>query len=105
MQVATLLAKKRERSSPRSRGQQPVTVGKSQSSVGQVRRILSTTQEFSIRKVPIQRRVQEAGETYDQYRTALLKIAAGCEFEEKITRRNTRLMFGIRDNTVRERLL
>ena len=45
--------------------------------------------------------------TYDQYRTALLNIAAGCEFEkmtpDEILR--DRLVFGIRDNTVQERLL
>ena len=38
------------------------------------------------KNVPFERylfncRVQEAGETYDQYRTALRKIAAGCEFD------------------------
>ena len=53
------------------------------------------------------RRVQEAGETYDQYRTALRKLAESCDFEtikaEEILR--DRLVFGIRDNKVRERLL
>ena len=53
------------------------------------------------------RRVQEPGETYDQYRTALLKIAEGCEFQtitpDEILR--DRLVFGIRDNKARERLL
>ena len=27
------------------------------------------------------RRVQEPGKTYDQYRTALLKLAEGCDFQ------------------------
>ena len=53
------------------------------------------------------RRVQEPGETYDQYRTALRKLADSCNFEEitpeEILR--DRLIFGIRDNKVRERLL
>ena len=53
------------------------------------------------------RRVQEPGETYDQYRTALRKIAGGCEFAtitpDEILR--DRLVFGIRDSKVRERLL
>lgn len=64
------------------------------------------------RNIPFERyrfnpRVQEPGETYDQYRTALRKIAEGCDFDtitpEEILR--DRLLFGIRDNKVRERLL
>lgn len=50
---------------------------------------------------------QEAGETYDQYKTALRKLAEGCEFAsitpEEILR--DRLVFGIREAKVRERLL
>ena len=53
------------------------------------------------------RRVQEAGETYDQYRTALRKLAEGCDFgtitPDEILR--DRLVFGIRDAKTRERLL
>ena len=53
------------------------------------------------------RRKQEPGETYDQYRTALRKIAECCDFNtitpEEILRDH--LLFGIRDNKVRERLL
>ena len=53
------------------------------------------------------RRVQEPGETYDQYRTSLRKLADGCEFAtitpDEILR--DRLVFGIRDAKVRERLL
>ena len=53
------------------------------------------------------RRVQEPGETYDQYRTALRKLAEGCDFHtitpDEILR--DRLVFGIRDSKARERLL
>ena len=53
------------------------------------------------------RRVQEPGETYDQYRTALLKLAEGCDFQtitpKEIVR--DRLVFGIKDSKTRERLL
>ena len=53
------------------------------------------------------RRVQESGESYEYYRTALRKLSEGCEFEsitpEEILR--DKLVFGIRDNKVRERLL
>ena len=53
------------------------------------------------------RRVQESGESYEQYRTALRKLSVGCDFQsitpEEILR--DRLVFGIRDNKVRERLL
>ena len=52
-------------------------------------------------------RSQQAGETYDQYKTALRKLAEGCEFHtitpEEILR--DRLVFGIGDVKVRERLL
>ena len=54
------------------------------------------------------RRVQEAGETYDQYRTALRKLAESCDSVETITAEEIlrdRLVFGIRGNKVRERLL
>ena len=53
------------------------------------------------------RHVQELDETYDQYRMALRKIAGRCEFAtitpDEILR--DRLVFGIWDNKVRERLL
>ena len=52
------------------------------------------------------KQMQEAGETYDQYRMMLRKLSEGCEFEttpEEILR--DRLVFGIRDNKVWERLL
>ena len=53
------------------------------------------------------RRMQEPGESYDQYRTALLKLAEGCNFQtitpDEILR--DRLVFGIKDNRARERLL
>lgn len=51
--------------------------------------------------------MQETGESYDLYRAALIKLAQGCEFQtitpDEILR--GRLMFGIRDHKVRERLL
>ena len=50
---------------------------------------------------------QEVGETYDQYKTALRKIAENCDFRtitpEEILR--DRLVFGIQDSKTRERLL
>ena len=53
------------------------------------------------------RRQQEAGETYEQYCTALRKLSQICEFhtitQEELLR--DRLVFGIRDDKVRERLL
>ena len=64
------------------------------------------------KNVPFERyrfnkRAQEAGESYDQYKTALRKLAEGCEFESitpgEILR--DRLIFRIRDAKVRERLL
>jgi len=53
------------------------------------------------------KRAQEAGESYDQYKTALRKLAKGCEFDT-ITLKDIlrdRLVFAIRDAKVRERLL
>jgi len=53
------------------------------------------------------RRTQEAGESYDQYKTELRKLAEGCDFDtitpDEMLR--DRLIFGIRDSKVRERLL
>ena len=52
-------------------------------------------------------RAQEPGETYDQYHSALRKLAEGCDFQ-RITPEEIfqdRLVFGIKDNKVRERLL
>ena len=53
------------------------------------------------------RRSQEPGETYDQYRTALRKLAEGCEFEAITPDEILRdiMVFGVRDDKVRERLL
>ena len=49
-------------------------------------------------------RTQKPGETYDQYRTALRKLAEGCDFQtitpEEILR--DRLVFGFKDDKVRE---
>lgn len=52
------------------------------------------------------RRVQEPGESYDHYRTALLKLAEGCNFQsimDEILR--DRLIFGINDSHACEKLL
>ena len=55
----------------------------------------------------LNRRTQEAGESYDQYKTVLRKLAASCDFDtitpDEMLR--DRLVFGIRDSKVRERLL
>ena len=64
------------------------------------------------KNVPFERykfnkRVQEAGEQYEQYKTALLKLAETCDFET-ITQNDILrdgLIFGICDNKVRDRLL
>ena len=52
------------------------------------------------------KRQQEPGESYDQYRTALRKLAEGCEFDRITPEEILRdcLVFGIRDAKVRERL-
>ena len=64
------------------------------------------------KNVPFERyrfngRTQEPGEAHDQYRTALRKLAEGCEFQTitpgEILR--DRLIFGIKDDKERERLL
>ena len=84
---------------------------------GDARRIKPVLQRFAAyceprKNVPFERykfnkRVQEAGEQYEQYKTALLKLAETCDFET-ITPNDilrNRLIFGICDNKVRERLL
>jgi len=64
------------------------------------------------KNVPFERyrfnlRAQEPGESYDQYRTALRMLADTCAFQsitpDEILR--DRLVFGVRDDKVRERLL
>ena len=64
------------------------------------------------KNVPFERyqfnhRTQEVGESYDQYKTALRKLAEGCDFDtmtpDEMLR--DRLIFGIRDSKVRKRLL
>ena len=53
------------------------------------------------------RRVQEPGESYDQYRTALRKLAEGCSFDTTTPEEllPDRLVFGIRDAKVQRQLL
>ena len=64
------------------------------------------------KNVPFERyrfnqRMQEPGESYEHYRTALRKLAEGCDFDtitpDEILR--DRLVVGILDTKVRERLL
>ena len=53
------------------------------------------------------KRTQESGESYEQYKTTLRKLSEACEFDtitaNEILR--DRLIFGIHDTKVRERLL
>ena len=54
------------------------------------------------------KRTQESGESYEQYKTTLRKLSEACEFDtitpNEILLRD-RLIFGIHDSKVRERLL
>ena len=65
-----------------------------------------------LKSVPFERykfysRMQESGESYDHYQTALRQLVERCEFElitpNQILR--DKLVFGIRDSKVPERLL
>ena len=65
-----------------------------------------------LKNVPFERykfysRMQESGESYDHYQTALRQLVERCEFESIIPNQILRdkLVFGIRDSKVRERLL
>jgi len=53
------------------------------------------------------KRAQEPGESYDQYKTELRKLAENCDFYSITTDEilRDRLIFGIRDGKVRKRLL
>ena len=66
-----------------------------------------TEQNVPFERYRFNRSVQEPGESNDQYRTALRKLAEGCSFNrimpEEILR--DRLVFGIRDAKVRRKLL
>ena len=65
-----------------------------------------------LKNVPFERykfysRMQELGESYDHYQTALRQLVERCEFKS-ITPYQIlcdKFMFGIRDSKVRERLL
>ena len=84
---------------------------------GDDRRILPVLKKFAEycqprKNVPFERykfnkRMQESGEPYGQYKTALRKLSEACEFDtitpNEILR--DRLIFGIHDTKVRERLL
>ncbi len=85
--------------------------------VGDDQKIAKALEKFELycqpkKNIPFERykfnkRAQDAGESYDQYRTALRKISKDCELgtitSDEILR--DRLVFGIRDMKVRERLL
>lgn len=62
---------------------------------------------FPFKRYQFNLRLQEPGETYGQYRTALRKLGENCHFEaitpDEIMRDHS--VFGISDNKVRERLL
>ena len=84
---------------------------------GDDRRILPVLRKFAEycqprKNVPFERykfnkRTQESGESYEQYKTTLRKLSEACEFDtitpNEILR--DRLIFGIYDTKVRERLL
>ena len=84
---------------------------------GDDRRILPVLRKFAEycqprKNVPFERykfnkRTQESGESYEQYKTTLRKLSEACEFDtitpNEILR--DRLIFGIHDTMVRERLL
>jgi len=76
-----------------------------------IQKVLDKFQEYCqpFKNIPFERykfnrRAQEMGESYDQYRTCLRKLADECQFgtitEAEILR--DRLVFGIRDAKVRE---
>ena len=65
-----------------------------------------------LKNVPFERykfysRMQESGESYDHYQTALRQLVERCEFKSITPNQILRdkLVFGIRDSKVRERLL
>ena len=84
---------------------------------GDDRRIVPVLRKFAEycqprKNVPFERykfnkRMQESGESYEQYKTTLRKLSEACEFDtitpNEILR--NRLIFGIHDTKVREKLL
>ena len=68
----------------------------------QPRKTFGTFERYTFNK-----RTQESGESYEQYKTILPKLSEACEFDmitpNEILR--DRLIFGIHDTKVRERLL
>ena len=65
-----------------------------------------------LKNVPFERykfysRMQESGESYDHYQTALQQLVERCKFESITPNQifHDKLVFGIRDSKVRERLL
>ena len=84
---------------------------------GDDRRILPVLRKFAeycqprknvlFERYKFNKRTQESGESYEQYKTTLRKLSEACEFDtitpNEILR--DRLIFGIHDTKVRERLL
>lgn len=60
--------------------------------------VLFETYRFNIRK-------QEVGESIDMYVTALRRLAASCDFADKERRIRDQIVLGMRDDSVRERIL
>ena len=75
--------------------------------VKELQRTLPTEKNVPFKRYIFNKRVQEAGQNYEHYRTTLRKLAESCSFDtitaDEILR--DKLVFGIRDNRVRERLL
>ena len=111
MQVATLLTVIGED------GREVYSTFRDWAQDGADRRILPVLRKFAEycqprKNVPFERykfnkRTQESGYSYEQYKTTLLKLSEACEFDtitpNEIMR--YRLIFGIHDTKVRERLL
>ena len=75
--------------------------------VRKFREYCQPTKNIPFERYLFNQREQEMDESYDHYRTSLRKLAENCDFENitpnEILR--DRLIFGIRDSKVRERLL
>ena len=86
----------------------------SEEDASKIDKVLTKFEEYCQprRNIPFERylfnrRMQEPGESYDHYRTALLKLAEGCSFQtitpDEILR--DKLIFGVKDQQAREKLL
>ena len=70
----------------------------------QFKRYCEPRKNITFERYRFNRRSQKSGESYDQYRTALRKLAENCDFgsitPDELLR--DRLVFGIRDSKTRE---